>query len=157
MTEKKKDIMMPRLPAWPGYLPRCLPGWRFILCVQARKKPFGALIQADRLLLDGKSKICSLVANAEGGEPNHKINTNHKINICSSFTHISEYQALWPTSLSGPCQKKLPFLQLAAQTRGAQTRNPTDAQQTGGFNESCCFEVWYNFSKKSALTFLLYP
>lgn len=86
------------------------PEWWFILCVQARKKPVGALWHADRLPLDGKSKICSLVANAGGkNKTTKRIQTTKRIPDHHSHLLLSEYQAWWPTSLSGPLPKRPPI------------------------------------------------
>lgn len=59
------------------------------------KKPVGALSHADRLTLDGKSKICSLIANVEGkGKKPTKQPNPKQIPDEHSHLFLPEYQAL---------------------------------------------------------------
>lgn len=108
MTEKEEDSStMPQLPAWPGCLTRCL---------SLNDGSYSAYKQGKNLLVlcdmqtDCHKMEKALVANAGGkNKTTKRIQTTKRIPDHHSHLLLSEYQAWWPTSLSGPLPKRPPI------------------------------------------------
>lgn len=111
IEKKERTSRMPKTPAWRGCLTRCLSlNDSSYSAYKQGKKNVGALLQADRLLLDGKSKIYLLVTNVEGKVKKQNMTQQNKRLITIDHLFLSEYQALWLTGLLGPVPGRHPIL-----------------------------------------------
>lgn len=120
MTEKKGGHLHYGTAASRARMPHKMSPWMMVHILHTSKEKTYWCFDTCRLPLDGKSKICSLVANTGGKNKTTKlIQTTKETSDHHSHLLLSEYEALWPTSLSGPLPRTPPCLTAGSTEQGS--------------------------------------